>query len=209
MLVLALLVGGAVAAWVAFVPRARMVQLDTVRALPSRPPELPTITPQVSVEEPEPGTELDAVINNQEGLRFYQTGRYDAALEQFSRAVQISPENAQYRRNYALTLLRLGRAQEAEEELRRSIRLDPNQAAAYANLAEARLELADTTGAMSALEQFLAVGTDPRLRGIAERQLRDLRIRSGAGEPGVIMDTATAAPPGDSAAPPPEDPPGE
>lgn len=143
--------------------------------IPEPPPEMPVITPEVTVEEPEEPTPLDALLANQEGLRFYQRGDYPTALEQFRRAMQIEPGNPEYRNNYALTLMRLGMAEEAIPELQRVLRLDPERARAYVNLGDAYLAVGDTLAAISAYERFLEISDDPRDLGRIERRISDLR----------------------------------
>jgi serine/threonine protein kinase len=171
-LILLLLVGaGGVFAW--FIAENSDGAVEEPQS--SELPEVPPITPDVTVDEPEQPSELDAVINNQEGLRFYRQGDFTTALEQFRRAVEISPDNPEYRYNYGLTLLRLGVPDEAANVLQRVTQQDPGRPGAYYYLAEAYRTLGDTTAAISALERVLQLSTDPRQRGVAERQLRDLR----------------------------------
>ena len=170
-LVLAVLVAAIAWGW-SEMQSARTSLADDI---PPAPDTMPILAPDVGVDLPGPPTELDALINNQEGVRFFNLGQLDSARVQFERAVRISPENADYRRNYGVTLLRLGLVEEAEQELERAIRLDPGRALPYANLAEAHLARGDTTAAIVALEQHLSRETNPALQGQAERLLRQLR----------------------------------
>jgi serine/threonine protein kinase len=176
------------------------------------PPEVPPVEPEEPLEiEPEP-TELDAFVHNQEGQRYYRGGDFERALEQFQRAVQISPGNADYRYNYALTLLRLRIPGEAAREFERVLRQDPARPAAHFNLAEARLALGDTTGAIASLENLLDVSTDPVERGRAERRLRDLRAAVLAPEEETPEPVPPAGPPpfpGGAPGASPEGPPGQ
>ncbi|MBA4156569.1 MAG: protein kinase [Gemmatimonadetes bacterium] len=182
-LILILLLGaGAVFAWWTL-NEPRTVVVDR---LPPPPPELPTIEPSEPLEDLGPATELDAYMNNTEGERFYRQGNFDVALEQFERAVEISPGNPDYRYNLALTLLRLEAMDEAVRQFERVIRQDPNRAGAHFYVSEAYLARADTAAAINALETVLQVSTDPRQRGITERRLRDIRsavLQSPAPEP--------------------------
>ena len=157
-------------------------------------PELPEITPGISVEDPEPPSELDALINNQEGLRFYRAQNYAAALEQFRRAIAIAPSNVEYRHNYALTLLQLGLAGEAARELVRVVRQNPDYVEAHFNLAQARLAVGDTLDAIESLDRVLELSTDPRQQGIAQRRLQDVQRAMQSPAP-IPADTASTADP--------------
>ncbi len=206
-LVLAVLVAAIAWGW-SEMQGPRSAAVDEV---PPPPDSMPNLSPDVGVDLPPEPTALDALINNQEGVRYFNLGRLDSARVQFERAVRISPDNADYRRNYGVTLLRLGLLEEAEEELERAIRLDPNRPLAYANLAEAHLARGDTTAAIVAIEQHLARETNPALQGQAERLLRQLRA---AQEPApslppllgetITPDTQLATPPVPSPGPRPD-----
>jgi tetratricopeptide (TPR) repeat protein len=135
------------------------MQEDTV---PEAPPELPVIAPEDTMQEQQTPDELGAFVNYQDGLGYFNRGRYDSAYASFQRAVQISPENAAYRRYYGLTLLRLGAADEAASEFMQALRLDPTQPQSYALLGDARLAQADTAAALSAYLRFMEVGGTTR-----------------------------------------------
>lgn len=175
-LVLAVLIAAIAWGWT----EMRSARTTLADDIPPAPDTMPILAPDVGVDLPGPPTELDALINNQEGVRYFNLGQLDSARVQFERAVRISPENADYRRNYGVTLLRLGLVEEAEQELERAIRLDPGRALPYANLAEAHLARGDTTAAIVALEQHLSRETNPALQGQAERLLRQLRATQEA-----------------------------
>ena len=152
----------------------------------------------------------DAPTANLEGRRRYLAGDYAAALEFFRRAVELDPTNLEYRNNYALALLRTGNAAAAERELEAILRQDPNRARAYANLADARLALGDTAGAIAAFQRFLLVSQNPRERAVVERRLQELQrvpelVRPS--QPPQPIDTLLRAPRRDTAPSPPPTPP--
>jgi serine/threonine protein kinase len=190
--------GGVFAWWVAEGGRPARV----TEAIPPPPESIPEIPLNQSVQEEQQPTAIDALTMNLEGQRYYRAGDYPTALGFFERAVAVSPENAEYRNNYALTLFRLGHTEEAAAELERVIRLDPNRAVAYANLGDVRTALGDTTGAIRAFEQFLRLSTNPRESDIAARRLRALQAPPPAPIDAAPADTGavdTAAPPRRSA----------
>lgn len=204
-LAVVLLLGAAgVFGWWWFFERTAPAPVAVEEEIPEAPPELPPIEVDETLE-PEPEADLmDAFLANQEGLRMYQAGDLQGALEQFRRAVRFAPDDPAYRNNFARTLHRLGMYEEAEEELVRVTRMDPQRAVAFQNLADTRLALADTAGAIAALERFLAVNTDLRQQGIQERRLRELRgaqaapppVAPGPAEPAPAPTRPDTLPPG-------------
>ncbi|MQA89567.1 MAG: protein kinase [Gemmatimonas sp.] len=173
------------------------------------PDSVPLIVPQEQLDAPPdaPGP-LDAYINDQEGRRYYRAGAYDSAWVQFNRAVQLEPDNPDYRRNYALALLAVGRPLDADREVRRAIQIAPNRAPPYQTLAQIRLALGDTASAIAAFEDYLDRETRPREAGIADRNLRGLRAAYRVGRfPPLLGDTVSQEQP-ETPEPSPEPEPG-
>jgi eukaryotic-like serine/threonine-protein kinase len=157
---------------------------DLRTQLPAPPPELEVVVPEPLDDEPvETQPELVALLDDQRGRAYYRQGQYDSALFHFRRATEISPDNTDFRNNYAQTLLRLGMVEEAERELVRVIRMNPTQERAYVNLADARLALGDTLGAVEALEGFVAVTTRPADQARVERRIEALRAAMARPDP--------------------------
>jgi len=169
------------------------------------PPDdtLPLITPP-DISTPDQPTELDAFINNQDGLQLFQGGDFLGALNAFQRAVQISPDNPDYRNNYGLAMLRLGLVDEAEEEFGRAIQLAPGRPEFYFNLGRAHLAAGDTAAAISAYQEHLAREARPRERGIVERELRILQASRDPGPP--LLGDPIGDPAPDLSPPPPDTP---
>ncbi len=166
---LVLLAAAGVFAWWTFGERSPATEAVAIAPEPVVD-SVPTTEP---VEEAVP-TEADALINNLEGIRYYEAGDYPTALEQFRRALEIVPNNPEYRYNYALALLELGRNGEAADELERVIREDPSRPGAFYRLAEARLSLGDTAAAVPELERSRELSRDPREQRTAERRLGEI-----------------------------------
>jgi hypothetical protein len=159
---------------------------DFALELPPMPDTIPEVVVDDTLLEPEQPAELDAFINHQDGVQMLNRGDLVPALAAFQRAVQLAPDNPDYRYNYALTYLRLRLYDEAEEEFQRVLQLDPNRPAAYYNLAQAQVALGDTTAAINSLQQHVAREARPRERGIAERELRTLQAAQEAGLPPLL-----------------------
>jgi serine/threonine protein kinase len=191
MLIVFLLLGaGGVFAWWIMGERAPIAV-----EIPEVPPEVPPIEPEVPVIEEPPPIAIEARIQNEEGLRMFRAGDFEAARDHFQRALQIAPDSATYRYNYGLALLRLDESRGAMREFQRVLRQDPARAGAHFYLGEAQLALGDTSAAVVSLETALQHTTDARERRAAEQRLREIRAA-------VLQPPAPAAP-----APPEEGPP--
>jgi tetratricopeptide (TPR) repeat protein len=60
-----------------------------------------------------------------------QQAALDKALEAYSKAIMLKPENPAYHNNYALTLAKAKKYEEAQAELNKAAQLDPTQAGRY------------------------------------------------------------------------------
>jgi tRNA A-37 threonylcarbamoyl transferase component Bud32 len=165
-------------------------------------PERPVVVerpevPDIEIDDPddipdEPGP-LDAFMADQEGRRYFRQGDWARAAELFGRAVEIQPDDPDYRTNYGQALLRLGETDAARDQLERAVRMNPNRARPYEPLSQVLLAEGDTAGAIGALERVIALTDDPRQLDAAGRRLEELRA-------------ATAAPPSPEPTPPPAAP---
>jgi tetratricopeptide (TPR) repeat protein/tRNA A-37 threonylcarbamoyl transferase component Bud32 len=190
-LLLLLLGGGAFAWWVG---AQREPRLAGGRPLDSLPDSIPLDT--ATVDTVAPGAEgVDALVANQEGLRFMEQGDYATALAQFERAVQLAPDNAEFRSNLGYTLMRLDRPDQALVQLRRASSLDPARVVTYNYLADAALAVGDTTGAIAALERYIELSTFERGRQVAEERVRALRDALTAVPDTLPLDSLPQAPP--------------
>jgi Flp pilus assembly protein TadD len=78
---------------------------------------------------------LNGRAMNQAGSRYYKTGNYAMAQQNFQRAVADHPTNPNYRHNLAMSLHKQGRSAEAEQIYRQAIRIDPSHQPTYHGLA--------------------------------------------------------------------------
>ena len=172
---------------------------------PERPvvverPEIPEIEPEEPIEVPDEPGPLDAFMADQEGRRYFRQGDWERAAELFGRAVEIQPDDPDYRTNYGQALLRMGQHDDARRQLEQAIRLNPNRARPYEPLAQVMLAEGDTLGAIGALERVIALSDDPRQLDAAGRQLNELRAATAPppAEPAPPMAPDTPAPPPDT-----------
>ncbi len=178
-----LLVGGAAYAWMAM-NEGNGGGPATGEEITPPPDDIPDLSPDVEVPDlNDTQPELDALINNQEGLRLYREGAYEAALTEFSQAVEAAPDNSDYRYNLATTLLQLGRTEEAAGELNTVIAEEPGNPRGYYQLGIARLQRGDTAAAVTSLERVLSLSTDPRQRDATERRLNEIEAALAAPRP--------------------------
>lgn len=68
------------------------------------------------------------------GMMFYWMKRYDDALENFRRALELKPDNPEYHNLLGDTYDELGRLDEAELHLRRAVEIDKNYALGHYDL---------------------------------------------------------------------------
>ena len=82
-----------------------------------------------------------AIVLNDRGVAQMRRQQYRAAIDDFNRAVQLSPEYAPLYNNRGNALLVLGAPREAMKDFDRAIVLAPGYSAAFANRASAQLRL--------------------------------------------------------------------
>jgi tetratricopeptide (TPR) repeat protein len=99
------------------------------------------------------GNQPNAVAFNNLGVAQDQTGRRDEAVANFERAVAISPNYLEARRNLVSVLLRLDRPAAAVSHLMEIIRLDPQDASARFNLGVCLLRQSKTEEAIGPLAE--------------------------------------------------------
>ncbi len=74
-------------------------------------------------------------MNNQTGMRLYQSGNYTAARSEFQRAVADEPWNADYQHNLAAAQKRDGEIEAAERSYRKALAIDQSHQPTYHGLA--------------------------------------------------------------------------
>ena len=93
---------------------------------------------------------------NRSGQRYYQSGRFAAARDEFKRAAADHPGNADYLTNMALATRRQGDLREAERIYRHAINFDPSHQPSHHGLAQLLVDQNRTAEAHSLLQAWVA-----------------------------------------------------
>jgi len=83
----------------------------------------------------------EASAEKERGNDHFKNGRYDQAIESYSRGMKCDPSNAMLPANRAMALLKKGRHREAEADCTLALSLDPTYVKAYQRRATARASL--------------------------------------------------------------------
>ena len=128
-------------------------------------------------------TLADAPKIDRQGLDALNQRQWGTAAEYFRQAMELDPNRAEYKDHYAFALINQGQYTQAIALLEQATRQDPNYDLSYSHLADARLALRDTMGAVVALRRFLEVSVNQRDRTIAQQKLTELQTPRPAPPP--------------------------
>jgi len=101
---------------------------------------------------------LDAL--HELGLVCYFRGKHQEAYAHLSRVVELAPEAALYRNNFAIMAQATGRRDEAEAAWREAIRLDPGYADAHSSLAVELIDRGQVDEAIALCRKALEIDPD-------------------------------------------------
>jgi predicted Zn-dependent protease len=119
-------------------------------------------------------TLADAPRIDRQGADAVKRQDWGTAAELFRQAMELDPSRAEYKDHYAFALIEQGQFSEAAALLEQATRQDPNYDLAYSHLADARIGLGDTMGAVVALNAFLRVSVNQHDRALAQQKLNEL-----------------------------------
>jgi tetratricopeptide (TPR) repeat protein len=118
------------------------------------------------------------------GKMQYGNAMFDEAVDTWTAAVEIDPENAELRNYLGKVILERGRPEEAAKHLQKAIELDPTHAMAYYNLAVAEDILGKSADAKESYEKYLELNPmTTRLDAIKQR-ISELAETAGAKKEG-------------------------
>jgi len=133
----------------------------------------------------------------QTGIRHFNAGELDAALEAFKKSAEHNPRSAETFNNIAAVYDELGMLSQAEEYFQKAQRLNPDYELAHYNLARLYLTLA-----RQEYEQVLRLTTNPERGQEAREYMKMIDDVLGAPPPGEKSGTPTAAAAPAATAPP-------
>lgn len=97
----------------------------------------------------------EAVMHKDRGNAYFKEGRYEAAVESYTRGMEADETNALLPANRAMAFLKLNRFAEAEQDCSAALALDPSYTKAFARRATARAALGKGRDARDDFEQVL------------------------------------------------------
>jgi len=110
----------------------------------------------------------------QQGSNFIEQGRYDEAIEQYTRAIELNPNLPHAYNNRAYVYLIKRQYDLAIAECNRAIELDSSFAMAYINRALAYKGQGKKEEALADLEKSVTLTKDPQLIGMARHYIEEL-----------------------------------
>lgn len=115
-----------------------------------------------------------ALLYTNRGTVFTYTGENAHALQDFTAAIQLDPQNTTAINNRAGLLTKMRKYAEAIEDCKRSIAIDPEGADAYYNLACAYAMASQRSDAISSLRRAIQIDPSYKIQALEEPELRGL-----------------------------------
>ncbi|TMS02896.1 RNA polymerase II-associated protein 3 [Larimichthys crocea] len=138
--------------------------------------EAPTAEPEQERLMEEQQRRQEAVIQKDRGNAYFKEGKYEAAVECYSRGMEADSMNVLLPANRAMAFLKLEKFQEAEEDCTRAIYLDSTYSKAFARRATARVALGKPQEAKQDFQEVLKLEPGNKQ---ALNELQKLQIDEG------------------------------
>lgn len=116
----------------------------------------------------------DAEQFNQAGSHLYDQEKYEEAIVQFLKAVDLEPENALYNANLAVAYHDAGMPEQALERYKRAAMLDPRDTTCRLNMGHLYASMEDKDNARDCYKQVVALAPDSEDADEARQALSDL-----------------------------------
>ncbi|KAI3366894.1 hypothetical protein L3Q82_009538 [Scortum barcoo] len=121
----------------------------------TQPQEAPTVDPEQQRLMEEQHKRQEAVMQKDRGNAYFKEGKYEAAVECYSRGMEADSLNVLLPANRAMAFLKLEKYKEAEEDCTKAIFLDSTYSKAFARRATARVALGKLEEAKQDFQQVL------------------------------------------------------
>jgi Flp pilus assembly protein TadD len=133
-----------------------------------------TVTPARGVRASPADAESDPEKLNQQGMALYDQERYDEAIHQFLKAVELNPQNAVYHANLAVAYHDNNMPDQALDAYKQAIALDPKDTTSRLNLGHLYSSLEDKDNARDCYQQVIALAPESEDAAEARQALADL-----------------------------------
>ncbi|XP_028255050.1 RNA polymerase II-associated protein 3 [Parambassis ranga] len=130
-------------------------QAPTVTSGDTHPGEISQVDPDQQRLLEEQQRKQEAVVQKDRGNAYFKEGKYEAAVECYSRGMEADNMNVLLPANRAMAYLKLERFTEAEEDCTKAISLDNTYSKAFARRGTARVALGKLEEAKQDFEQLL------------------------------------------------------
>ncbi|XP_077355023.1 RNA polymerase II-associated protein 3 [Festucalex cinctus] len=115
----------------------------------------------------------EAVVQKDRGNAYFKEGKYNAAVECYSRGMEADCTNVLLPANRAMAFLKLDRFKEAEEDCTKAVALDGTYSKAFARRATARVALGKLEEARKDFQEVLKLEPENKQ---AQRELQNLQF---------------------------------
>ncbi|XP_013882450.1 RNA polymerase II-associated protein 3 [Austrofundulus limnaeus] len=156
-----------------------------------QPAEAPTVHPDEQRRVEEQQRKQEAVLYKDRGNSYFKEGKYEAAVECYTKGMEADNMNVLLPANRAMAFLKLEKYQEAEEDCTAAISLDPSYSKAFARRGTARAALRKLEEAREDFQQLLKLEPGNRQ---ALNELQKLQIETGCPHPEDTSQRRTVQP---------------
>ncbi|XP_041819936.1 RNA polymerase II-associated protein 3 isoform X2 [Chelmon rostratus] len=143
----------------------------------TQPQEAPTVDPERQRLMEEQQRRQEAVIQKDRGNAYFKEGKYEAAVECYSRGMEADSTNVLLPANRAMAFLKLEKYKEAVEDCTKAISLDNTYSKAFARRATARVALGELQEAKQDFQEVLKLEPGNKQ---ALNELQKLQIAAGS-----------------------------
>ncbi|XP_068162802.1 RNA polymerase II-associated protein 3 [Antennarius striatus] len=144
---------------------------------PTQPKEAPAVDPEQQRELEEQQRRQEAMIQKDRGNAYFKEGKYEAAVECYSRGIEADAMNVLLSANRAMAFLKLAKYDEAEADCTKAIYLDSTYSKAFARRATARVALGKLQEAKQDFQEVLKLEPGNKQ---ALNELQKLQIAMGS-----------------------------